>query len=116
MKKTDTFLDGLDPEIRPAVEILNKHGFKTIESCQGGEGHCFSEPTVCFEGSEFDLIRAYEICEQYNLCLLEGHRVYRKTPFHDSDETTEIGITWREPFNEIVFLKHSKTGTIFRPH
>jgi len=31
----------LDPGIRPAVKLLWEHGFDTIESCQGGEGHCF---------------------------------------------------------------------------
>lgn len=70
--------DEIDRLILPAVEILNKHGFKTFESCQGGDGHCFPEPTVRFEGSEFDLIRAHEICEYYGLPVAAGRRVFRR--------------------------------------
>ena len=68
----------LDPLIRPVVELLNAHGFKTYESCQGGEGHCYQEPTVRFFGSEFDLIRAYEICKCYNINVYEAKRVFIK--------------------------------------
>lgn len=99
---------GLDEKIKPAVEILNRHGFKTFESCQGGEGHAFFEPTVRFEGSEFDLIRAYEICELYKLPVFEVRRVYRKTPVYINDNTPsvrQIGETWDNPFNEIIFIK-----------
>ena len=94
--------------ILPAVKILNEYGFKTFESCQGGEGHCFLEPTIRFEGSEFDLIRAYEICDLHRLPVCEVRRVYRKTPVHIEDNTPDvrqIGEAWDKPFNEITFLK-----------
>lgn len=115
MKKIDFYF--VDDGIRPAVEILNKHGFKTFESCQGGEGHFVQDPFVSFEGEEFDLIRAYEICDLYNLCVLEARRVFSKTPLHTPDEEgcEYMGEVWDKPHNEIVFLKHDKTGTIFRP-
>ena len=101
----------IDPLIRPAVKILNEHGFKTFESCQGGEGHAFLEPTIRFEGSEFDLIRAYEICELHGLPVMEVRRVYRKTPIHIDDNTPsvrQIGETWDKPFDEIIFLPINK--------
>ena len=41
---------GLDPGIRLAVEILLAAGIETFESCQGGEGHSYPEPTVRFHG------------------------------------------------------------------
>jgi hypothetical protein len=72
------FAKYIDPLILPAVEILNTHGFKTFESCQGGEGHCYAEPTVRFFGSDFDLIRAYEICQSYRLNVYEAKRVFIK--------------------------------------
>ena len=97
----------IDELILPAVEILNKHGFKTFASCQGGEGHCFFEPTVRFEGDEFELIRAYDICTIYGLMVSEVRRVFRKTPLYINDNTPnirQIGETWDKPFNEITFV------------
>lgn len=99
--------DGIDKLILPIVEILNIHGFKTFESCQGGEGHAFFEPTVRFEGDEFSLIRACEICSLYGFIVSEGRRIYRKTPIYRDDNTPnahQIGETWDRPFNEITFI------------
>lgn len=36
----------LDPEIRPVVLLLRKHGLKTFTSCQGGPRHSFEYPCV----------------------------------------------------------------------
>jgi hypothetical protein len=95
-------IKGLDKGIRPAVEILQKGGFETTESCEGGDGHCYSEPTVRFLGSEFDLFKAYQHCEQNKLNVDCVRRVFCK----------EI---WDKLFNEITFKVHPKTGTIFVP-
>ncbi len=108
----------IDPLILPAVEILNKHGFKTFESCQGNEGHCYSEPTVRFFGDEFDLIRAYETCECYRLNVSEAKRVFIKVDVYENNVSVNnipFGITWGKPFNELTFVIHSKTGTIYLP-
>lgn len=99
--------DNVDELIEPAVQVLNEHGFKTFESCQGGEGHAFFEPTVRFEGSEFDLIRAFEICVLHGLFPCEVRRCYRKVEQYINDNTpqcTGIGRAWDKPFNEITFL------------
>lgn len=37
---------GLDPGIRFAVRVLHAEGFETCQSCQGGKGHAYDEPTV----------------------------------------------------------------------
>jgi vancomycin permeability regulator SanA len=74
--------DKLDEGIKEAVFILRKHGFDTFESCESSEGHCFREPTIRFFGSEFDLIRAYEICKLHDLDVYEAKRVYRKVDAH----------------------------------
>jgi len=104
----------IDKGIRPVVELLNKYGFKTFESCEGGEGHCFNEPTVRFYGSEFDLIRAYELCALHKINVYEARRTYRKTDIYkDVNNGESIGENWDEPFNELTFILHSKTGTIF---
>jgi hypothetical protein len=109
---------GIDSGILPAVEILNKHGFITFESCQGGKGHYFEMPTVRFIGQEFDLIRAYEICECYGLNVYEAKRVYAKEDVYQdnkSEKAMPFGIAWGSPYNELTFVVHSQTKSIYRP-
>lgn len=109
-------LNVVDEGIRPVVEILNNHGFKTFESCEGSDGHCYKEPTVRFYGSEFDLIRAFEICQSYRLNVFEAKRVFVKEDvyqFNESKNAMPFGMAWGSPFNELVFAIHSETGTIF---
>lgn len=38
--------DQLDKGIRFAVRALHAHGIETCQSCEGGEGHAYSEPSV----------------------------------------------------------------------
>ena len=40
----------LDEGIREAVAVLVANGVETFESCEGGPGHAFPEPTIRFEG------------------------------------------------------------------
>ncbi len=107
----------VDERIRIPVQILNKHGFETFESCQGGEGHCFSEPTIRFFGSEFDCIRAFELLQAHGLCVYETKRVFRKVDIDTTNKKTLLRnkVYWDKPFNEIVFSINSQTGTIFLP-
>lgn len=50
--------EGIDPEIRPLVEHLNKHGIPTFTSCQGGDNHGFGIPTIGIPITEgFDKIQ-----------------------------------------------------------
>lgn len=102
----------IDPLILPAVKILNEHGFKTFESCQGGEGHAFFEPTIRFEGDEFDIIRACEICRNYGLVVSEGRRIFRQVPIYKDENSPYavcIGYALDKPFNEITFLIPSQS-------
>jgi len=39
---------GLDPGIGEWVNILRSHGVETFESCEGGDGHAYLEPTIAF--------------------------------------------------------------------
>ena len=43
-------IGGLDEGIKPYVKILLEYGIETFESCQGGEGHSFPNPTIRFHG------------------------------------------------------------------
>ena len=106
----------LDPGIIPAVKFLNEHGFETFESCQGGEGHLFPDPTVRFYGDESDALRAYDACEKAGFCVHQVRRVWRKADEHENEKGPNHSQCWGQPFNEIVFLHHAQTGTIYRPH
>ena len=43
---SEDFYRGLDPGISFAVRVLHAYGFETCQSCQGGDGHSYLEPTV----------------------------------------------------------------------
>lgn len=49
----------LDDGIREIVLTLVAQGVETFESCEGGDGHAFPEPTVRFEGDLAEGPRAF---------------------------------------------------------
>ena len=57
----------LDSGIERAVQILVTHGIETYESCEGGEGHPFAEPTVRFFGSHAEGFKAVAVAIQNGL-------------------------------------------------
>jgi len=52
---------GLDAGIRVAVRCLRGAGIETFESCEGGDGHAYPEPTVRFHGERGEGFRALGI-------------------------------------------------------
>ena len=42
----ESFYKSLDAGIRFAVRVLHAAGFDTCQSCEGGKGHSYNEPTV----------------------------------------------------------------------
>ena len=52
------WLASLDPGIAPYVGWLDAKGIETFESCEGGQGHAFREPTVRFHGDNSEGFRA----------------------------------------------------------
>jgi hypothetical protein len=65
-------LDHLDRWMRYAVLVLHRGGIRTYESCQGGHGHAFPEPTVRFEGDREDAFRAVTLARS---CGLPAHHL-----------------------------------------
>lgn len=57
----------LDAGIENAVRILHDNGVETFESCEGGPGHSFYDPTIRFHGSQAEGFRALGIAQQYGL-------------------------------------------------
>lgn len=67
----------LDPGIALAVKMLRSNGINTIESCEGGEGHSFTQPTVVFDGPYDESLRAVSIAMISGLPFSELRRTWR---------------------------------------
>lgn len=70
----ESLFQALDPGIRYEVEVLRNGGIETYESCQGGEGHAYPEPTVAFRGGPGEGARAYAISRDFGLPVSEVRR------------------------------------------
>lgn len=57
----------LDPGIAPFVHVLLRAGVHTFESCQGGEGHAYAEPTIRFHGNHAEGFRALSVAQRAGL-------------------------------------------------
>jgi hypothetical protein len=66
----------LDKGIKAAVETLQRDGVETFESCQGGNGHAYPEPTVRFHGHKEEGFRAVAVALKAGLNVAELRRVY----------------------------------------
>jgi hypothetical protein len=66
----------IDVGIRRAVNVLSEHGIETYESCEGGPGHSYPEPTVAFHGTPEAGWRAVALCLAYGLPVSELRRVW----------------------------------------
>jgi hypothetical protein len=61
-KVTRRFDPPLDVGVREYVEALVDRGVVTFESCEGGDGHAYTEPTVRFHGDRDAGRRAFAVC------------------------------------------------------
>lgn len=66
----------LDRGIARAVEILRAAGIETYESCEGGPGHAYPEPTVAFHGKQAAAWEALAACLYRGLPVAELRRVW----------------------------------------
>lgn len=92
---TDTtreFDPPLDSGIKYAVEILVNAGIETFESCEGGEGHAYPEPTIRFRGDRSEGFKALAVVLQHNLPTKAVRRIWT------IDDREPVGPYW-----EIVF-------------
>jgi hypothetical protein len=91
---TRSFTSPLDAGIERAVHILLNAGVETFESCEGGAGHAFPEPTIRFHGQREEGFRAFAAARQLGLPVSELRRVW---PIVDGEPTG--------PWWEITFTK-----------
>ncbi len=66
----------LDAGIANAVEILQAAGVETFESCEGGTGHSFPEPTVRFHGERSEGMRALAAVQAHALPVSALRRIW----------------------------------------
>jgi hypothetical protein len=66
----------LDAGIRRYVLVLRSRGVETFDSCEGGLGHAFPEPTVRFHGNAAEGYRAFAAAMDYELPVRRLRRYY----------------------------------------
>lgn len=66
----------LDAGIAQAVIALREGGVETFESCEGGEGHAYPEPTVRFHGDQPEGFRALAVALRAGLRVTGLRRVW----------------------------------------
>ncbi len=74
----------LDAGIRQVVSVLRSGGIATFESCEGGMGHAFPDPTVRFRGDRSEGYKALAVVLQAGLPVAELRRVW---PILDGEAT-----------------------------
>ena len=82
----------LDPGIYEAVMILRRGGVETFESCEGGDGHAFPQPTIRFHGDAWAGYHAFSVAMQHGLPVAELRIVY------DVIEGQLVGPGWEMTF------------------
>lgn len=92
----EVFEPPLDPGISAAVLLLRKHGVETFESCEGGPGHSFLEPTVRFHGKNAAGFRALGIALEAYLPVYALRRYWR------IEDGEPVGPSWELVFSRRV--------------
>ena len=95
----------LDPGIKMYVEVLVNAKVETFESCQGGEGHTYRDPTIRFYGDRSEGFRALAAAIRQHLPLSELRRVW---PIIDGEPT---GPWWEMTFYRVAEAPAAKGDT-----
>ncbi len=66
----------VDKGIKDKVKLLLENEVETYESCEGGKGHCYPEPTIRFHGSRAEGFRALSVALQSDLNVAELKRIW----------------------------------------
>jgi hypothetical protein len=83
--RTDTAeIEGMDPGIEPYVAVLLAAGIETFESCEGGDNHAYTEPTIRFHGDRSEGFRALAVSQRAGQPVSAIRRVW---PIVDAEPT-----------------------------
>ena len=112
--KTRPDIPALDPGIKREVKILRANGIETFESCQGGHGHAYPEPTIRFHGHNPQGFRALAIALEYDLrpaCLRRIWPIIEGEPTGPYWEMTFV----RKPGNKrVTSLRYLTAHSVHR--
>lgn len=78
------------------MKLLTDAGVETYESCEGGDGHAYSRPTVRFHGGPGEGWRAVAACRSHGLPVADLARVW------DVIEGEPTGPYWQIVFSRKV--------------
>jgi hypothetical protein len=67
----------LDRAISYAVKVLREGDVETFESCEGGPGHAFAEPTIRFHGGPEAGFHALACAQRHGLPVAELRRFWQ---------------------------------------
>jgi hypothetical protein len=82
----------LDRFISYAVMRLREGGIETFESCEGGRGHAYTEPTVRFWGNPGMGFRAFSIATDFGLPVSDIRRYW------SVEDGELVGPSWEMTF------------------
>lgn len=85
----------IDAGIAYAVAVLRSGAVETFESCEGGAGHAFLEPTVRFYGTSAAGYHAVSVAMDYGLPVAELRRVW------NLQDGELVGPNWEMTFFKI---------------
>lgn len=94
VEQASVFDPPLDIGIRALVECLVANGVETFESCQGGGGHAYPEPTVRFHGDRAEGYRAISIAMSAGFKVKDLRRVWPLLDGELSGPYWEITLTY----------------------
>ena len=89
----------LDPLIASAVGLLVQNGIETFESCEGGERHAYTEPTIRFHGG------IYKGYQAVTLLLENGHPLTALRRAWMVIDNELDGPFWEVTFSKAMLLK-----------
>jgi hypothetical protein len=95
----EEFEPPLDPGIERAVFTLRHAGIETFESCEGGLGHAYPEPTIRFHGNAAEGMKALAAAMSDGLPVAELRRTW---PIIDGEPTG--------PWWELTFVTSARRG------
>jgi hypothetical protein len=102
-------MKNLDPGISEIVIALNDAGVVTAESCEGGEGHAYYEPTVALLGGSAVGWRALSVCKELRLPV---RTLRREWPIRDGEPS---GPFWYLTFSRLNARTNGSADTRYHP-
>jgi hypothetical protein len=76
-QKNEELYQNIDKGILDYVKLLRENGVETFESCEGGKGHAFPEPTIRFYGERSEGFRALSVAMMFGLRVSALRRVWK---------------------------------------